>query len=137
MAHNLPKKLTNMPGIEQGPIPEQPMSPKVKHAFEMDDPFKAMQAQENENLQTAKELFNEKNGMKLKSELSSDEVTGFSRVKFISHIFAIPALDTWADEFLMLRVSLKRKGRLEFLEAIKKPVDMMPKMGIFGGGQKL
>jgi hypothetical protein len=104
---------------------------------DLEDPFKSLQAQDNENLQSAKELFNPNEGLKLKSELTETEVTQLSRVKFISSIFNIPALDTWADEFLQLRVSMKRKGRLEFLEAIKKPVETMPKMGIFGGGRQL
>ena len=110
--------------------------PKVLDTEPLSDPFSEIGKADNEALQSAKELFNEGSGLKLKTDIDDAEVFGLSRVKFISHVFNLPTLDIWADEFLKLRISRKRKGRLEFLDAIKRPQEMLPRMGgMFGGKQ--
>lgn len=107
---------------------------RVKEAFELDNPFEGFDKVENEQLQVAKELFNDKEGLKLKTELDETEIRGLARLTFIAQYYKIPALNIWIQEFIQLRVSKKRQGRKEFIEAIKRPQDMLGMMGGPGMG---
>ena len=131
------KFMTIIDGDDKMPegLSPPPKAETKNELIEMADPFSVLQAQENETLQNANVLLNDAGNMKLKSDLDDSEISGLSRVAFMADIFELHSLKSWSLEFMMLRVSRKRKGRQEFLEAIKKPVDMMPKMGWFGGKQ--
>lgn len=105
------------------------------HAGDMPDVFANIMNDENEQLQVVKELFTEE-GLKMKTDLEDREVHGIAKLSFIADQFDIPSLNSWIDEFVKLRVSRKRKGRGEFIEAVKRqPSDMMPKVGFFGRKQ--
>jgi len=97
----------------------------------MDDVFSDIISDENEQLQVAKELFTEE-GLKMKTDLDSREVHGIAKLSFIASEFDIPSLNNWVNEFIKLRVSLKRKGRSEFIQAIKRNHNEMGS-GRFGG----
>jgi hypothetical protein len=96
------------------------------------DLFADIGASDNERLQVAKELFTQDN-IKLKTELSDREVFLLSRLLFMAETFRIPEMTSWCENFMKLRVSHKRKGRGEFLDAVKTPpMDM----SFMGGGTR-
>lgn len=104
----------------------------------VDDIFKELAASDNEKIQVARELFNSQN-IKHKTELSEREIFMITRLAVLGKKFKIPEITLWIDQFTNYRVSLRRKGRGEFIEAIKTPpVDFgMPQPGFgsrFRGG---
>jgi hypothetical protein len=82
-----------------------------------------------------KELFNSKN-IKVKTDLTEDQISIVSRLFLMAHITKRPYLHTVLNEFITLRVSKDRKSRTEFVEAHKDRNQQQGKglMGLFGGG---
>lgn len=94
---------------------------KKKTHIDMDfgvDPF-GMFENENEDIQVVKELFTDKN-IDMKTDLDDGEITNVALLYFLADEFKIPALQRYADKFLRLRVSKQRKGRAEFIQAVKR-----------------
>jgi len=82
------------------------------------DLFGSMMQGDSEKLQIAKELFTAEN-IDMKTEMTIQEITNFSRAEFIKEIFAQDSLSIFIDKFERLRVSKDRKGRAEFVETVK------------------
>ena len=84
-----------------------------------------------------KELFNSKN-IKVKTELTADQVSIVSRLFLMADITKRPYLGTVLNEFITLQVSKDRKSRMEFVEAHRDRQQNMNKGifgNMFGGGQ--
>jgi hypothetical protein len=83
-----------------------------------------------------KELFSNKN-IKLKTELTEDQVSIVSRLELMATITKRPYLQIVLNEFLTLQVSKERKSRAEFVEAHKDRNQQANKgilNGLLGGG---
>lgn len=81
-----------------------------------------------------KELFNSKN-IKLKTELTGDQVSIISRLELMGDITKRPYLKTVLNEFRLHMVSKDRKSRGEFVEAHRDRQKNMQNglMGMLGG----
>lgn len=73
---------------------------------------------ENAIKSVSKELFNRGN-IDLKSEVSHNEVNHISKIRFLDTTFGVKNMDSVIDSFLSLRVSLQRKSRHEFIDALQ------------------
>lgn len=102
-----------------------------KEDIDLADDFEDMLEGENEDLQVVKELFTEE-ALAMKTDLDNREIRGLSQIAFMYERYEIPALKTWAHEFMKLRVSRNRKGRAEFIEAVRRKVTSP--FGFGGGG---
>lgn len=83
-----------------------------------------------------KELFNTKN-IKVKTELTADQVSIVSRLELMAKITKRPYLQIILEEFITLQVSKDRKSRMEFVEAHKDRNQQQSKgilSGLLGGG---
>lgn len=86
-----------------------------------------------------KELFSNKN-IKLKTELTGDQVSIISRLELMADITKRPYLKTVLSEFRTHMVSKDRKSRMEFVEAHRDrqknmQSGLMGMLGGLGGGQ--
>lgn len=104
--------------------PEQAMG----EVEEIEEMFSGEGATESSIL---KELFNGKN-VKLKTQLSGDEISIVSRLYLMARITKRPYLHNILDEFITLRVSMDRQSRKEFVEAHKDRQTAQNK-GLLGG----
>jgi len=86
---------------------------------EMSDPFQSLFDDENQGLQVVKELFSDTN-IDMKTELSDNEIKNLCAIHFLAKEFKISYLDNYIERLLRLRVSKARKGRAEFIQAVKK-----------------
>jgi hypothetical protein len=96
-----------------------------------DDIFSELGQSDNERLQVARELFTVEN-IKLKTDIDDREVLMLTRLLFLADRFMIPEMADWVDNFMKLRVSRRRKGRGEYIEAVKQPA---MDMGGFAGNR--
>jgi DNA relaxase NicK len=78
-----------------------------------------------------KELFSGKNP-KLRSDLTSEQISIISRLYFLSKSFGMPELEYFLNEFVILRISKDRLSRKEFVEAHRLADESNKKAGIFG-----
>jgi hypothetical protein len=102
-----------------------------------DDIFAELGKSDNERLQVAKELFTAEN-IKLKTDIDDREILMLARLLFLADRFKIPEMAQWVDNFIKLRVSRKRKGRGEFIEAVKtQPIEMVNQSGGLSGLKKV
>ena len=78
------------------------------------------QEEETEGKFVAKELFKaNKKEIMLKTDLDDKEIKVLSRLLYLKERYDLNSIDKFVNTFLKLRVSRKRKGRHEFLEAFK------------------
>lgn len=85
---------------------------------ELDEMLKA----DNERLQTAREILDPENII-MKTELTDAEIVALRKLKFIGDMFHIDEVEAWIKNFMLMRVSRKRKGREEFIRSIMQPRD--------------
>lgn len=107
MARNDPKT-----GVQE-PLPV--LSPEEAQA-EIDDLEQMFSGEGQTESSILKELFNSKN-IKVKTELTGDQVSIVSRLFLMADITKRPYLRTVLNEFITLQVSKDRKSRMEFVEA--------------------
>jgi len=69
-------------------------------------------------LEILKELFN-KNNIETKTELSINQIIVINKKRMISKLLDFNELDVLLDDFMVLSISNKRKGRAEFIEGFK------------------
>jgi hypothetical protein len=91
----------------------------VDQSFDMDNIF----GNDNNNPNDAvKEIFTSKN-VKVKSDLSSSQISKISRAYYLAKILDMRELESLLDEFVTLRISKDRKSRSEFVEGLKAKID--------------
>lgn len=66
----------------------------------------------------SKELFNS-DKIDLKTEVSYNEINDLTRLRFLEKKFGLDNVDNIIESFLSLRVSLRRKSRAEFIQALQ------------------
>jgi len=64
-----------------------------------------------------------------KSELSEDQVVGFSKLSCFAKWFDIPEASLFEEKFLQFQISKKRAGRKEFLDSLKSNLTEQQKRG--------
>jgi len=80
-----------------------------------------------------KQLFSIDN-IKTKTDLSSEHIDTLTRLYFLAGFIDFPELKEVCDTFVTLRVSHKRMGRKEFVDAIKGfDLNESKKSGLLGG----
>lgn len=91
----------------------------VDSSFDMDNIFGNDSSNPND---AVKEIFTSKN-VKVKSDLSSSQISKISRAYYLAKILKMPELESLLDEFVTLRISKDRKSRSEFVEGLKAKLD--------------
>lgn len=82
------------------------------------------------------ELFKD-NNIKVKTELSRDEIGIVSKLYFVTEYFELSGFSELLNNFLKLRVSKDRKGRKEYVDMGKSEIgNSIMSGGMFGGGAK-
>lgn len=122
--------------VEAVPMPSQSQEEAQDEVDELEQMFSGDGQTESSIL---KELFSSKN-IKLKTELTADQVSIISRLELMSDITKRPYLKLVLNEFRLHQVSKERKSRLEFVEAHRDRVKnqasgLMGMLGGLGGGQ--
>jgi len=80
-----------------------------------------------------KQLFSNDN-IKTKTDLTSAHVDTLTRLYFLGEFIGFPEITKMCDTFVELRVSHKRQGRKEFVDALKGfDLNESKKSGLLGG----
>lgn len=74
--------------------------------------------QDNSIKSVSKELFNS-DKIDVKTELSHDEINMVTKLRFLERRFQLENVDVLIDSLLTLRVSMNRKSRTEFIQALR------------------
>lgn len=80
-----------------------------------------------------KQLFT-KDNIKTKTDLSGEHIDTLTRLYFLAEFIDFPELKQVCDTFVELRVSHKRQGRKEFVDALKGfDLNETKRSGLMGG----
>lgn len=85
------------------------------------------QKEDSEFKDLLNELMSSKNIDK-KTELSDNELKEINKLMFIAELTGYKRLRTYVLRFMRLRISLLRKGRTEFFNAIKPQENLSPQI---------
>jgi hypothetical protein len=77
---------------------------------------------EKSELEVLKELFKQKE-IESKTELSADQIILFNQKRTIAKLLKWKELDETLNDFMLLQISLNRKGRAEFIDGFKSNRD--------------
>lgn len=130
-----PPKVSVPPIASIERIPPQPLPPPPapRSSIVIDDPQESdvldgpgfIDDSLNQPLETSnsyksasKELFTSKN-VDVKTEVTHDEINNITRLRFLQARYGVRNVEVIIDTFLTLRVSMERKSRKEFIDALQ------------------
>ena len=79
-----------------------------------------------------KELLDTKTNMETKSDLDDKDITEILKLKHIAEKYNLKSLNKLVELYMKLRVSRKRLGRKEFIQAIQASRENRESSGMFG-----
>ena len=82
----------------------------------------------------AKELFDAED-VETKTDLTPREIVAISKIKFMAEQYGIPVFHSIARNHMLLKISLLRKSRREFIEA--KHAEQQRQQAMMGGGSAI
>ncbi len=88
---------------------------------------------ENNISVVSKELLTKDENIDLKTDVSDDDISNISKLRFMQKTLKMDNINILLDSFLSLRVSRGRKGRQEFIQALnaqmnaQAPIDPIEK----------
>lgn len=86
--------------------------------------------QDNNIKSVSKELFSGEGEIDLKTEVSHDEVNMITKLRFLELKAELSNVDLLIDSFLKLRVSMARKSRQEFINALRSEDEGVQSSGV-------
>lgn len=82
----------------------------------------------------AKELF-DADDVETKTDLTPREIVAISKIKFMAEHYGIPVFHSIARNHMLLKISLLRKSRAEFIQA--KHAEQQQQQAMMGGGSAI